>query len=117
MGKDFLRRKNDRYITRRDYSFQKVLERDLFAACAPEQQTQVIGDVVGAVTANDVLWVPDLSGDGPINFCHGDALAIRVSGEAAQHVRQMFSPGAVLVAQVVQIENDHQFAVLRLGSA
>jgi hypothetical protein len=116
MGKDFLRKKNDRYITRRDYSFQKMVERDLFAACAPEQQTQVMGEIVGAVAANDVLWVPDLSGDGPINFCHGDALAIQVSGAAARHIRQMFSLGAALVAQVVQVENDYQLAVVRLGS-
>ena len=116
MGKDFLRKKNDRYITRRDYSLQKVFERDLFAACAPEQQTQVMGDIVGAVVANDVLWVPDFSGDGPIDFYCGDALAIRVSRETAQHVRQIFSLGAALVAQVVQVENDYQLAVLRLGS-
>jgi hypothetical protein len=116
VGKDFLRKKNDRYITRRDYSFRKVIERDLFAACAPEQRAQVMGDIVGTVAANDLLWAPDLSGDGPINFCNGDVLAIQVSGSAAQQVRQIFSVGAALVAQVVQVENDYQLAVLRLGS-
>lgn len=115
MGKDFFRKKNERYKTRRSFHLERALERDLFAACPPELQTQVVGNVVNPVAADEILWAPDLSGVGPIRFCLGDKAAIEIAGGAADHVRGMYSKAGAVVAQVVEVEGAHNIAVLRLG--
>jgi hypothetical protein len=116
MGQDFIRRKNDRFVRQRDAYFAEQTASDLFSTMSPEMVVSLCGTAVGPVIVAQELWTPELTAGGPIEFYCGENPAVRLEGAAADHLRsQCAQPHSSMVAQVVEVEQDHGIVFLKIG--
>src|SRR4051812_9534092 len=99
MGEDFLRRRSDRFVRRRDAQFAEELGPDLLSACTPNVSVGVCGTALGHVRLGSELWAPAIGPSGPIQFYEGASPAVRLDGPPAEHVRRGFAGGAPVVAK------------------
>lgn len=116
MGQDFIRRKNDRFVRQRDAYFAEQTASDLFSDLSPEMIVSLCGTAVGPVTLAQELWTPAFTAGGPIEFFCGDDPKVRLEGTAADLLRAQYAqPHSSVVAQVVEVEEDHGIVKIKIG--
>jgi len=89
VGENFLRRKSESFVRRRDAHFQRLVEPDLFSESYAHEHIEVVGRIVhgSELSAGDELWAPDVPSSKPVPFFHGDRVALICEGPAAEHLR------------------------------
>lgn len=114
MGEDFLRRKSESFVRRRDAYFVELVEPDLFAATHAREQTEVVGQVAAgiALELGDELWSPPSAKSESVRFFRGDREAVICDGLSAEHLRSEDGQEAGFIARVLEVAPDDGLAVL-----
>jgi len=117
MGEDFLRRRNDRFVRRRDACLGTLLERDLFSMIPAAVTTTVYGSILHEVATNTPLWSPELEAGRSVRFYSGPVPTVEVCGPAAEALARTFGAcGAELVAEVIETDSLEGIAMLHVRS-
>ena len=114
MGEDFLRRKNETFVRRRDAHFERIIEPDLFSDTHAQERIEVIGRVANGIelVAGDELWASDTSSAKEVRLFRGDQEAVICQGPAAQHLSEEVTTGGTMIAKIMEVEPDDEFVVM-----
>ena len=114
MGEDFLRRKNETFVRRRDAHFEQIIEPDLFSDTHAQERIEVIGRVANGIelVAGDELWAPDTSSAKEVRLFRGDQEAVICQGPDAQHLSEEATTGGTMIAKIMEVEPDDEFVVM-----
>jgi hypothetical protein len=115
MGEDFLRRKNESFVRRRDAHFRRLVEPDLFSESDAHQHIEVVGRIVHGtqLSAGDELWAPDVPTSDPVPFFRGDRVALVCDGPAAEHLRdEAAGARGGIIAKVAELAPVDHLAVI-----
>lgn len=115
MGEDFLRRKNESFVRRRDAHFERLVEPDLFSESDAHEHIEVMGRIVEGtrLSAGDELWAPAVPTAEPVPFFYGDRPALVCDGPAAEHLRDEAARAhGGIIAKVVELAAGDGLAVI-----
>ncbi|MEO5927658.1 MAG: hypothetical protein ABIO72_03065 [Patescibacteria group bacterium] len=117
MGEDFLRRRNDHALRRRDARFAEAMVPDIFYGCSPETVEQIVGSLLGPTECGAELWTPDMFADDTVRFYFGDILVAEIDESDTRRLRERYAAhqGPVIV-RVAAIEDEAGMVALDLGA-